>query len=220
MLILSFDTTAAACSVALWRDGEALKTKQTAMSQGQAEALVPMIELILSDCDVRYSMLDRIAVTVGPGSFTGVRVGIATARALGLAATKTTVGVPTTEVLATSAPEQGRRVLAAIDTKRGDLYVQMFGRDRSPTGNINVVDPKELKLWAGPDPLTVVGDGAVIATRILGPNASASSAGPLPDVATLAQLASRREPVSENLVPVYARSPDAIIPVGGGRLRP
>ena len=190
------------------------------MSQGQAEALVPMIEHVLSDCDVSYSMLDRIAVTVGPGSFTGVRVGIATARALGFAASKMTVGIPTTEVLAATAPEKDRRILAAIDTKRGDLYVQMFNRDRSPIGNINVVDLENLKLWAGPDPVTVVGDGAVIALPALGPNASASSAGPLPNVTNLAELASTREPTSETLVPVYARSPDATIPLEGGRLRP
>tara|TARA_R110000868_G_scaffold185526_6_gene427512 strand:- start:1861 stop:2520 length:660 start_codon:yes stop_codon:yes gene_type:complete len=219
MLILAFDTTAAACSVALWRDGETLKAEHAAMTQGQAEALIPMIERLLSECRVEYAMLDCIAVTVGPGSFTGVRVGIATARALGLAASKPVVGVKTTEVLAAAMPETPTRILAVMDTKRGDLYVQMFGPDRSPVSDVSVVTLEELPSWAGPDPVTLIGDGAALAMTVLGPNATLSAADPLPDAAVLARLACTRAEGAETL-PVYARAPDAKLPTGGGRLRP
>jgi tRNA threonylcarbamoyladenosine biosynthesis protein TsaB len=220
MLILAFDTTAAACSVALWRDGTILKAEHEAMKQGQAEALVPMIERTLKKCDVDYAALDRFAVTVGPGSFTGVRVGISTGRALGLAANKPVIGVKTTEVLAAAAPEKGARILAVIDTKRGDLYAQLFDPGLKPPGNIQIATPQTLPQWIGPKPVTLVGDAAATAANILGSNAVVSSANPLPDVATLAQIASMREPSAQDLVPAYARAPDAVRPKAGGRLRP
>ncbi len=219
MLILAFDTTAAACSVALWRDGKVLKAEHAIMKQGQAEALMPMIERVLGECGAGYTMLDRMAVTVGPGSFTGVRVGIAAARALGLAAAKPVVGLKTTEVLAAAAMEDNTRVLAAVDTKRGDLYVQMF-EDRQPIGDVSVVALKALPHWAGPEPTIVVGDGAAIAVRAIGPSATQSTAGPLPDTAVLAKLAASREPRAQELLPIYARSPGVMIPPRGGRLRP
>ena len=130
MLILAFDTAVAACSVALWRDGVVLAAARETMDQGQAEALMPMIEAVMAKAGASYAALDRVAVTVGPGSFTGVRVGLAAARGLGLAAHKPVIGVMTTEVLAAAVAEAERKdgvhILAAIDTKRGDLYVQQF----------------------------------------------------------------------------------------------
>jgi len=220
MLILAFDTTAAACSVALWRDGKVLTAKHAAMKQGQAEALVPMIERALEKCDVEYAALDRFAVTVGPGSFTGVRVGISTARAMGLAANKPVIGVKTTEVLAAAAPEKDVRILAVMDTKRGDLYAQMFDPKLKPLGDIQIATSQSLLQWIGPEPTTVVGDAAAAVVDILGSNAVVSAANSLPDVATLAQLASTREPTEQDLVPAYARAPDAALPIAGGRLRP
>ena len=74
MLILAFDTTAAAVSVALWRDGAVLARVQAVMAQGQAEALMPAITRIMASAGETYAALDRVAVTAGPGSFTGVRV--------------------------------------------------------------------------------------------------------------------------------------------------
>jgi tRNA threonylcarbamoyladenosine biosynthesis protein TsaB len=220
MLILAFDTTAAACSVAIWRDDKVLGFEQAEMKQGQAEALVPMIERALVDCGIDYAALDLLAVTVGPGSFTGVRVGIATARAMGLAANKPVVGVRTTEVLAAAAPEKSARILAAVDTKRGDLYAQLFDQNRMPHGGIRVVALSDLAQWVGPEPMIVVGDAAAAVVDALGYYASLSAASPLPDPATLARLASTRESSNQNLVPVYARAPDAAIPIEGGRLRP
>src|SRR3569832_1939804 len=98
MLILAFDTSIAACSVALIRDAAILAATREVMDRGQAEALMPMIERVMESARASYRDLDRIAVTTGPGSFTGVRVGLAAARGLGLASEKPIVGVLTTEV--------------------------------------------------------------------------------------------------------------------------
>ena len=224
MLILAFDTTAAAVTVALWRDGAVLARGQEIMAQGQAEALMPAVERIMDAAGVTYKALDRIGVTVGPGSFTGVRVGLAAARGLGLAAGKPVIGVMTTEVLAAGVPPAERiesvRVLAAIDTKRGDLYVQHFDSTLRHSSDVRAIAPDSLNDWLEPGPLVVVGDAAAIAVSVLGPRARLSSVPALPDAAVLARLVSQRDPVAGGPLPVYVRPPEAVVPQHGGRLRP
>ncbi len=222
MLILAFDTAVAACSVALWRDGVVLACARETMDQGQAEALMPMIEAVMAEAGVSYAALDRIAVTVGPGSFTGVRVGLSAARGLGLAADKPVIGITTTEVLAAAVAEveEGVQILAAIDTKRGDLYVQRFDNVAQPVSPIAALAPDDLAAWCSPGSILVVGDAAAVASAALGARATVSAAGALPDAAVLARLAATRESVAGGPLPVYVRPPDAVIPLHGGRLRP
>ena len=226
MLILAFDASVAACSAALWRDGVVLATGRQPMDQGQAEVLMPLIEDVMARGGATYSALDRIAVTVGPGSFTGVRVGLSAARGLGLAAGKPVVGVLTTESLAAAVPETERgdagsraKILALIDTKRGDLYVQQFDRDLNSVGSVEVMAAGDLARWIGPGPVLVVGDGAGVGAHAIGPHAILSRADALPEPAVLARLAAARAPVPGGPLPVYVRPPDAAIPQHGGRLR-
>jgi tRNA threonylcarbamoyladenosine biosynthesis protein TsaB len=224
IMILAFDTTVAAVSVALWRDGAILAHRQEVMDQGQAEALMPLVETIMKEAHAAYGELSRIAVTVGPGSFTGVRVGLAAARGLGLAAGKSVIGVLTTEVLAAAvtAEERGGActgILAAIDTKRGDLYVQLFDSHGRAAGLPCVVAPTDLAAWAGANPLVVVGDAAAIAVSAIGASARLSVAPALPDMGVLAKLAAGRAPQDGGPMPVYVRAPDAVVPAQGGRLR-
>jgi tRNA threonylcarbamoyladenosine biosynthesis protein TsaB len=227
MLILAFDTTAAACSVALCRDGAVLAGARRVMDQGQAEALIPMIEEVMARSGLTYNDVDRIAVTVGPGSFTGVRVGLAAARGLGLAAAKPVVGVLTTEVLAAAIPQSERdatrqppHLLAAVDTKRGDLYVQQFDATERALSDPVSLDRAGLAAWASPGPLVVVGDAAAIAVAAIGARAVLSAADPFPDAPVLARLAAKRQPQDHGPLPVYVRAPDAVMPRHGGRLRP
>jgi tRNA threonylcarbamoyladenosine biosynthesis protein TsaB len=221
MLILAFDSAVAACSVAVWQAGRVLAAAREVMDQGQAEALMPMIARVMEAAKVDYAALDRIAVTVGPGSFTGVRVGLAAARGLGLAAGKPIVGVMTTEVLA-AAVEDNRSlsIVAAIDTKRGDLYVQRFSPQAVSMGTVVVVAPADLAAWCPTGEICVVGDGAKLAVETLGARAQVSAASALPDAVVLARLAATRAPEPGGPLPVYARAPDAIVPEHGGRLRP
>lgn len=197
MLILAFDTCMAAVSVAVWRDGAVLASAREVIAQGQAEALMPVIEDLMAQAGISYDQLDRIAVTVGPGSFTGVRVGLAAARGLGLAAGKPVIGITTTEMLAA---QSGRgKVLVAIDTKRGDFYAQRFEGGRA----VNEIAVVSAAMIAAEPSALVVRDGDSL----------------LPDVAVLARLAAARAPVAGGPLPVYAREPDAVIPQHGGRLR-
>lgn len=93
--------------------------------RGQAEFLVPMINNVVRNAGYTYNDFDRIAVTVGPGSFTGVRVGLSTAKALGLSLNKPVLGFDTLHVIA-KAQKLERDTLILIDTKRGDFYGQVF----------------------------------------------------------------------------------------------
>ena len=224
MLVLAFDTTAAACSVALVRGDAMLASLSEPMDQGQAEALLPAIERVMREGGFSYDALDRIAVTVGPGSFTGVRVGLSTARALGLAAGKPVVGVSTLDVLAGAVPAaelaHTATILAAVDTKRGELYVQAFdAANRTARGEPAALPPAEIPDWLSEDRVLVVGDGTAAALKVLG-GAIASRADPLPSAVVLARLAAGRAPDAAGPLPLYVLPPKITLAPHGGRLRP
>ncbi len=130
------DTSAGACSAALWEDAIIFeRTKE--MQRGHAEALLPMIFSVMRDADRRFTDLDLVAVTVGPGAFTGLRVGLAAARGIALAAGLSCFGVTTLEAIAEAIdwPTLARRpALVALDNKQGGVYAQMFqaGRPLEP----------------------------------------------------------------------------------------
>lgn len=230
MLLLAFDTTAPACSIALVRAGAVIAGARELMDQSQAEALMPLIERVMAEGGVSYAALDRIAVTVGPGSFTGVRVGLSTARALGLAAGKPVVGVSSLEVLAGAVPQDERgaltTILAAADTKRGEVYIQPFcANGGGPEGDPVALPPEAIAAWLDGNPalrdksFLLVGDGAALVKQAL-PQARLSGASPLPDPALLARIAAARAPDPAGPLPLYVLPPKITLAPHGGRLRP
>ena len=104
MRLLALDTATAACSVALWRDGAVLARRFEAMLRGQSEALMPMVGAVLAEAGCGFKDLDAIAVTVGPGAFTGLRIGLAAARGMALAAELPLIGVTTLEAVVHGVP--------------------------------------------------------------------------------------------------------------------
>src|SRR5690348_17280086 len=97
MRLLAIDTALAACSVAVFDTGGGIVASESqSMTRGHAEALMPMVARVMAKAAAKFDTIDRIAVTVGPGSFTGLRVGVSAARGLALAAGKPAVGVATT----------------------------------------------------------------------------------------------------------------------------
>jgi tRNA threonylcarbamoyladenosine biosynthesis protein TsaB len=204
MVILAFDTTMAACSVAVWRDGATLAAQQQTMERGQAEALAPLIDVVMREARIAFAALTRIAVTIGPGSFTGVRVGLATARGFGLALNVPVIGATTGEVLAHGAAEQGT-VVSLVDTKRGDFYMEMFDANGTRRAEPQVLSATEIgaAIAPCPQPVTVVGDGATMVAL-----KDVTTRDRLyPDPAALAALAARREPVGGGPLPLYVRPP-------------
>jgi tRNA threonylcarbamoyladenosine biosynthesis protein TsaB len=213
VLILAFDTTAPQCAVALWLDGDVLAHRREAMDQGHAEALVPMINACMEAAGQSFQKLDRIAVTVGPGSFTGVRVGLATARGLALAAAVPVIGVASTEALAAGAVSAaaGSGVLAVVDTKRGDFYAQLFEPNAQPATDVVVLAGGALGAWVGEARLFVTGIGAGAAADALGGKA-AGALERMPDPAVIAALAAAREPVAGGPLPLYVNPPSVTLP--------
>lgn len=216
MLILAFDCSGPACSVAVWRDGTALAAARELMERGQAEALMPMIDRVMTEAGVSFAALDRIAVTVGPGSFTGVRAGLAAARGLALASNIPAIGILTTAALAAAVPQEERhtatRILAAIDTKRGDLYVQQFETDGAPCEPPAAMAAAALSAWLANTRVVITGDAATAAALAIGGSAMVSSAGGLVDTSVLAALAARAAPQPDGPAPVYVHPPAVTLP--------
>src|SRR3569832_2030440 len=135
MLILAIDTALDACSAAVLdtETADLLAQEQSFMKRGHAEALMPMIARVMQSANLAFTALDRIAVTAGPGSFTGLRVGISAARGLALAAKRPAVGLTTLSAYA--APIVGRSgsapVISAIDARHDHVYFQLVAGDGS-----------------------------------------------------------------------------------------
>jgi tRNA threonylcarbamoyladenosine biosynthesis protein TsaB len=193
--ILALDSSGAACSVALWADGGIAAHRFEPMQRGQAERLMPMVVAAMAEARRGFAELDLIAVCVGPGSFTGLRVGLATARGLALAGATPAGGVTAFDAALESvtARPAGKTIAVAIDSRRGDLFVQFFDSSRRPLGGPAILAPPALRLAAPGLPLLVAGDGAALARPHLAADdeIAGGSAGPV-DARFIAQLAARR----------------------------
>jgi tRNA threonylcarbamoyl adenosine modification protein YeaZ len=184
------------------------------MERGHAEALLPMIERVVAQIDGRFSTLDRVAVTIGPGSYTGLRVGIAAARAIGLAAAVPVIGVTTLSALIAPlvSGEKRRLLAAAIDARHGQIYFQMVA-----PGGRNVIAPTQVAVrdavrLIGAGPVTLNGSGApAVAVEALtsGIDAVVPSGSGLPDIAWVARLGLVADPAQALPKPLYLRGPDA-----------
>jgi tRNA threonylcarbamoyladenosine biosynthesis protein TsaB len=130
MKILAIDTALQALSVCVSQNNPDIQTHSETiqMLRGQAEALMPTIERMLAKAQMEVSDLDRIAVTIGPGSFTGIRVGLAAAKALGRVCQKPVLGISTLAVLAAPLIEkqQGDMIVSAIDARHDHIYMQVY----------------------------------------------------------------------------------------------
>lgn len=136
MKILAFDCSTAHLSAAVLHDATVVARLHGPPRTGAAEDLAPMIEAVLRQARTEVGACDRIGVTVGPGHFTGLRVGLATARGLGLATGKTVIGVSTLQVLATAAARANPGawpILASVDSRRAEPYFQIFDARAEPS---------------------------------------------------------------------------------------
>ena len=208
--ILALDCSLAALTLALSRDGTLLAERQTPMSRGQAEEIIPAIERMLSDADVDYADLSAIAATVGPGSFTGIRVGLAAARGLALALELPTIAISTLGAFAYQGFDEesaSQLLCVAINTKRGDYYTQLFSEGMLEVSEPSILAPEEIvsalneageTLLAGDIEPSVL-EGRPAGFRVIGPNLLSPKT--LASQAHEAFLAERFEP----LRPVYMR---------------
>ncbi len=147
MLILAIDTALDACAAGVLdtEAGKLIAQESQAMKRGHAEALMPLIARVIKESGIAFASLDRIAVTTGPGSFTGLRVGLSAARGIGLAANKPVVGLTTLTAYAAPVVSQNAEqpVISAIDARHDHVYFQVV------SGNGSSLTPREFSASAG-----------------------------------------------------------------------
>jgi tRNA threonylcarbamoyladenosine biosynthesis protein TsaB len=131
--VLAFDSALAGCTVAVLKDGKAF-TQVLETQREQAAKLMPMIQEVMAEAKVAFAGLGLIVTTVGPGSFTGLRISLSAARSLGLALDLPVQGMSTLEIMARSAVPEKADCLVILETKRTDFYVQAFDADKNPQG--------------------------------------------------------------------------------------
>jgi tRNA threonylcarbamoyl adenosine modification protein YeaZ len=233
MAILAFDTSFGACSAAVrWQSaaGEWLiHEAYHEMATGHAEALMPMIEEVMAATALRFADVARIAVTNGPGSFTGVKIGVSAARGFRLATGATVVAVGSLAVIAhradsllpTAAPEidrAGSRLAVCMDARGGNVFAQVFrAAADDPISQPMLIGVKELGSWLqssplGPRSVVAVGSSAAqlgeACRDIDPPMVVVALPGVLPHARSLIALAAS-SPLADFVSPIYLREPDA-----------
>ncbi len=207
MIVLAIDTCLAACSVAIVDGNEILARASEAMTRGHQERLAPLTRDVMQAAGLDFAAIDRIGVTVGPGSFTGLRVGLAFAKGLALALDRPCVGVGCLDALSSALATEGFRV-AVIDAGRERVFVQIF------EGDTAIVAPDSLDIHTAAarlaelvqtGELTLTGPGAALLSSVA-PGArviAQDAASPV----LVAKLAARAPLIPPR--PLYLRAPDA-----------
>ena len=220
MRILAIDTALGACAAAVY-DSEAGSTaaiESLAMARGHAEALLPLIARVMDQAGIEFLELDRIAVTVGPGSFTGLRVGIAAARGIALAAGRPAVGVSTLAAYAAPhiAIDRAEAVAVAIDARNNQIYFQLFG-----PGGRSLVSPRHVAISeaVGLEPVRALerasymaGSAATLlaaAWPAAYPPPVVAESKPAPDIEWVARLGAAAQAGLAPPKPAYLRPPGA-----------
>jgi tRNA threonylcarbamoyl adenosine modification protein YeaZ len=216
MRILAIDTSRGACSAAVY-DGAlrfALARESLPMSRGHAEALAPMVERVLKATDGGAAALGKIAVTVGPGSFTGLRIGVAMARAMGLALGIPVVGVSTLIAYCGPMLDDPRPgvIAAVVDASHGNVYFHLIDSKAKQIFSPRVVSLRDAVRAIGGSPARIVGDAAGLLAeeaRRAGVEVDASAASDFPDIVALARIGLAADPVAWPARPLYIKPPDA-----------
>lgn len=212
MLTLVFDSCLGRCGAALGHGSDVLRQNMVEMPRGQAEALIPQVAALLQDAGVSWPEIKRIGVTTGPGSFTGVRIGVAAAKAFSLAHDIPVIGLTTLEAVAAQAFDAHAdlaHITIAQDARRGQLYCQSFV-PAGPIGAPQIYDVEEARQIKGP----YAGTGAAL---IASDPAQILDVDPQVIPATLLRLCNDQcndKPLlsHRDVHPLYLRPPDAKLP--------
>ncbi|QLP96370.1 MAG: tRNA (adenosine(37)-N6)-threonylcarbamoyltransferase complex dimerization subunit type 1 TsaB [Rhodoblastus sp.] len=216
MKLLAIDTALGATSACVLAAGESEpeSLETIVMERGHAEALLPLIERVVDAVEGGMDAISRIAVTVGPGSFTGIRIGIAAARAIGLAREAPVVGVSTLAALA--APVIAARVaglvVAAVDARHGSIFAQAYASGGKTLLSPRLTTPREAVRALGRGPFRIVGSGAqalAAEAAAMGIPSEIVTQEPYADIAFVARLGYLADPGTAPPKPLYLKAPDA-----------
>jgi len=224
MNVLGLDSATDACSAAILRGGTVIARRHETMRRGHAEVLMVLVQDVMRRAALDFGSLDLIATTVGPGGFTGLRIGLASARGLALAGRIPIVGITTLEAVARAQLPVETPFLIALDTKRADVYVQLFASGGVPQGEPAAVMPNDIAARLPAGRISVGGNARDAVLRALaGRNPRPEPLdGPIqPDAAIVAAMGAERHAscganISAAPRPLYLRPPDARLPSASG----
>lgn len=211
--ILAFDCSTGPCSVALWQSGNILFYKKEEATSKQAAMLIPMIEEGLKQQALWYSDLAGIATTIGPGSFTGIRIGLAAAKGLAMAASLPVAGITTLQTVAYAARQkssEAKAIIAVLNAGKGQIYRQTFDAALAPLHDPDMVDYADILSGLPAQPYLLAGNGSslispsslyIVCDEITHPDARS--------IAAIAASAPQRFTDYRHISPLYIRPPDA-----------
>ena len=215
MRVLAIDTALEACSAAVLDTSGGITASETAiMTRGHAEALMPLLARVMIRAGIEFGDLDRIAVTTGPGSFTGLRVGISAARGIALAAGKSAIGLSTLAGFAAPliAEDDSTQVVAAIDARHDHIYLQVFGFNGRTLVGPRTATVRDAARAAMTAPARIIGSAA----KKLAAAWPKGAEPPLvveqlgaPDIDWIARLGAAAAEAHGPPKPLYLRAPDA-----------
>ena len=211
-MILAVDTCLAASSIAVL-DGETVRAARSEpMTRGHQERIAVLAREVMAEAGVRFPDLTRIAVTVGPGSFTGLRVGLSFAKGLATALSIPCVGINSLEALAATSGASGF-VAGVLDAKMGQVYLQVFDGGKALMApdalEIGVAAARLAELYSG-GPAALIGSGAPLLADVL-PEATVLTPA-FADPVAVARLAAARPAPTHSPRPLYLRAPYAVAP--------
>jgi tRNA threonylcarbamoyladenosine biosynthesis protein TsaB len=223
-IVLALDSAGSGCSVVVAAGETVLAAERCTIAHGHAERLLLMADAVMRKSGLSTLALDIVGTTIGPGSFTGIRIGLAAMRGIALATGARSVGVTGFEAVAAGlAPRADERgtgfLLVALESRREDLYIQLFDYAHHPLGEPKAAMPsvlaKALRGLIGEAPLLVAGDAAQRAANMLLPRSDTIVVeGSGPDAAGVLRAVLHRARGSESLVkplPLYLRAPDVTV---------
>jgi tRNA threonylcarbamoyladenosine biosynthesis protein TsaB len=213
--ILAIDSSCGAISACVCDEGaeEALARRSEPMMRGHAEALAPLIDNLMARVAGGFGSLDRIAVTNGPGSFTGIRIGVATARAIGLALNVPVIGVSTLVAFAGPLLQEPRSgvIVSAIDARHGQVYFQLFEATGRPLIAARVENLRDAARAIGAGPARIAGNAAKALIEEFGRSAAAfdaSAGAEFPDILAVARIGLASIPDASPPRPFYLKAPE------------
>ncbi len=216
MLILAIDTALEACAACVLDTaaGKTIALESLPMPRGHAEALMPLIARVIKDAGIGFDRLDRIAVTTGPGSFTGLRVGLSAARGIALAASKPAVGVTTLSAYAAPLVSESSEhpIISAIDARHDHVYFQVVGGNGNSLIRARVAPVAEALAASRLGAPRLVGNAAKLLAERWPAQALPPvkiDQNPAPDIAWVAWLGAAANPNTAPARPFYLRPPDA-----------
>lgn len=223
--ILGIDASTTACSAAVLTGDTIAAWRFEAMERGQAERLNPMIGEVIDEAGIGFADLSLVAVTTGPGAFTGLRIGLACARAISLAAGVPLAGITTFDALARAVSDDergamaaaGGRLLVCVEAKRRDVFVQLFDAGLAPVGEAGAMDGEAARVALADGYYLLAGDGAEHLRPMLAgnPHVRFSAALAPPDARHVAAIGAARGPSPQAPRPFYIRPPDVRLPARG-----